>query len=84
MTSLLRSLEEDSDTHLCYMLIGRRILFFEKEHMLYDNDEYVGFNKSKNFFSDIPDKSVFDTINTFFPGVAYNLNYAVKKENIYE
>lgn len=84
LTSLLRSLEEDSDTHLCYMLSGRRILFFEKEHMLYDNDEYVGFNKSKDFFSDIPDKSVFDTINTFFPGVAYNLNYAVKKENIYE
>lgn len=84
LTSLLRSLEEDSDTHLCYMLSGRRILFFEKEHMLYDNNEYVGFNKNKDFFSDIPDVNVFDTINTFWPGVAYNLNYAVKKENNYE
>ncbi len=84
LTSLLRTLEEDSDTHLCYMLSGRRILFFEKEHMLYDNDEYVGFNKSKDFFSDIPDKSAFDTINTFLPGVAYNLNYAVKREEYYE
>lgn len=84
LTSLLRSLEEDSDTHLCYMLSGRRILFFEKEHMLYDDNEYVGFNKNKNFFSDIPDVNIFDTINTFWPGVAYNLNYAVKKETNYE
>ncbi len=84
LTSLLRSLEEDSDTHLCYMLSGRRILFFEKEHMMYDDNEYVGFNKNKDFFSDIPDTNVFDTINTFWPGVAYNLNYAVKKETNYE
>ena len=42
------------------------------------------FNKNKDFFSDIPDVSVFDTINTFWPGVAYNLNYAVKKETNYE
>lgn len=84
LTSLLRSLEEDSDTHLCYMLSGRRVLFFEKEHMLYDENEYVGFNKNKNFFSEIPDKYAFKSIKTFFPGVAYNLNYAVKKEQIYE
>lgn len=84
LTSLLRSLEEDSDTHLCYMLSGRRILFFEKEHMIYDNNEYVGFNKNKDYFSDIPDINLFNTINTFWPGVAYNLNYAVKKENSYE
>jgi hypothetical protein len=66
------------------MLSGRRILFFEKEHMIYDNNEYVGFNKNKDYFSDIPDINLFNTINTFWPGVAYNLNYAVKKENSYE
>lgn len=84
LTSLLRSLEEDSDTHLCYMLSGNRLLFFEKEHMLYDKNEFVGFNKSKNFMSDIPDSRVFDRIRTFWPGVAYNLNYAVKKEQFHE
>lgn len=84
LTSLLRSLEEDSDTHLCYMLSGNRLLFFEKDHMLYDDEEFVGFNTTKNFLSDIPDAGVFDSIKTFWPGVAYNLNYAVKKEQIYE
>ena len=49
-----------------------------------DNNEYVGFNKNKDYFSDIPDINLFNTINTFWPGVAYNLNYAVKKENSYE
>lgn len=84
LTSLLKSLEEDSDMHLCYMLSGKRVLFFEKENMSYDKDGYVGFNKTKSFFSDIPDDKTFITIDTFFPGVAYNLNYAVKKENLYE
>lgn len=80
LTSLLRSLEEKADSHLCYLLSGDRILFFEKEYMKYDSNKLVGFNRTNNYLTDIPSEHLFTTINTFVPGVAYNLNYAIKKE----
>lgn len=80
LTRLLESLEDNSDTHLCYMLSGRRILFFDKKTMVHSDNNYVGFNQNGDYFSSIPDNEVFSTIKTYFPGVAYNLNYAIKKE----
>lgn len=80
LTSLLQSLEEQSDTHLCYMLSANRILFFEKNLMHYDQDKLVGFNINKNYLTEIPDEKLFQSISTFLPGVAYNLNYVIKKE----
>ncbi len=80
LTCLLQSLEENSDTHLCYMLSGNRILFLEKDFMFHDDNNLVGFNKSRDYLTDIPDVRLLSTIRTHVPGVAYNLNYAIKKE----
>lgn len=80
LTGLLQSLEEQSNTHLCYMLSGNRIFFFEKDFMGYNQDRFIGFNRQQNYLTEIPDEELFMTIRTFLPGVAYNLNYAVKKE----
>lgn len=80
LTGLLQSLEEQSNTHLCYMLSGNRIFFFEKDFMGYNQDKFIGFNRQQNYLTEIPDKELFMTIQTFLPGVAYNLNYAIKKE----
>ena len=44
-----------------------------------DNNNFVGFNKEGKYLDGIPDKEIFQKIKTFFPGVAYNLNYAFIK-----
>lgn len=80
LTGLLQSLEEQSNTHLCYMLSGNRIFFFEKDFMGYNQDRFIGFNRQQNYLTEVPDQRLFMTIETFLPGVAYNLNYAIKKE----
>lgn len=80
LTCLLKSLEAQADTHLCYMLTGNRIFFFEKDCMNYDENQLIGFNKEGRYLDALPNAELFQTINTFFPGVAYNLNYAFKKE----
>lgn len=80
LTCLLQSLEAQADNHLCYMLTGNRIFFFEKNYMNYDNNMLIGFNKEGRFLDSIPEQELFQTIDTFFPGVAYNLNYAFMKE----
>lgn len=80
LTYLLKSLEEKSDTHYCYMISGNRVLFLEKDYMLSDSDKYVGFNKEKNYFTQIPESMLLQTVRMFLSGVAYNLNYAIEKE----
>ncbi len=82
LTCLLQSLESQADTHLCYMLTGNRVFFFEKDCMNYDDNKLIGFNKEGRYLDSLPDVELFQTINTFFPGVAYNLNYAFKKEPV--
>ena len=82
LTHFIKSLEEKSDGHLCYMLSKKRALFFLKEFLQYDDNQYIGFNKQNDFSHHIPDESVFRNCNTFFPGTAYNLNFAIRKGDL--
>ena len=82
LTQLIKSLEEKSDVHLCYLLSKKRVLYFLKEFLQYDENKYIGFNKENNFANHIPDDSVFQHCKTFFPGTAYNLNFAIRKGDL--
>ena len=81
LTSLLNSLEQQSDTTLCYVLSGNKILFFKKDYMEYNKEMFVGFNREQKYVDGLPDKTILDRINTFLPGVGFNLTYVIKKEN---
>lgn len=82
LTSLIKSLEEKADEHNCYMLSGKRSLFFWKEFLQFDKDQFIGFNSSHDFLTCIPDRFSLGFCKTFFPGTAYNLNFAIKKGEI--
>lgn len=80
LTTLITSLEEKADTHLCYVLSGNTVMFFVQDLLKYDDNKLVGFNQSGNYLSEIPDKNVIKKISTFFPGTSYNLSFVIKKE----
>lgn len=80
LTTLISSLEEQADTHLCYMLSGNTILFLIKELLNYDDKELVGFNLHANYLSELPDERVIERIQTMLPGTAYNLSFAIRRE----
>lgn len=82
LTQLIKSIEEKSSGHICYMLSNNRILDFKKELLQYDKDDYIGFNFENDFFGNIPNLSIFNNSSTFFSGTAYNLNFAIKKGEI--
>ena len=82
LTQLIKSLEEKSSGHICYMLSQNRALYFMKELLQYDSDNYIGFNVENDFFNYIPDCSIFKVSTTYFPGTAYNLNFAIRKGEI--
>ena len=80
LTCLINSLQRKSDSDDCYVLSGNKIVLFLKEYLSY-NDDWIGFNKSNDFFSDTPDYEVFDRSQMYFSGTAYNLNFVMKSED---
>ena len=74
---LIRSLERQADTHLCYVLSGKNVIWFRLPYMEYNRDEWIGFNTSQNFLTDLPAEEVVGRGETFVPGTAFNLNFAM-------
>lgn len=79
LTVLIKSLQQRSFENHCYMLSGNRTVFFKKECLSYDNNDWIGFNEEKNYMKGKPDKNVIDKCITFLPGTAYNLDFVIMK-----
>ena len=80
LTKLIHSLESKSDAHRCYVISGNRGLLFRKEFLEYNKENWIGFNKEKDFLTAIPELSNIEQIPIFFPGTAYNLNFVMKED----
>ena len=79
LTKLIKSLEEHSDGSSCYVVSGKRALYFLPKFLDMNPDGWVGFNESNDFINTPPNKDLFQTSPIFIPGVAYNLNFIYKK-----
>lgn len=80
LTTLISRLEDYSDAYLCYVISGKRALFFDRNYLIYNEDKWIGFNDKNDFLSDIPRKEFLSENGINMPGTAYNLNFVLKKE----
>lgn len=80
LTKLIHSLEVQSDAHRCYVISGERRLLFHKEYLEYNDDNWIGFNKEKDFLGHIPHRINIEKTSIYFPGTAYNLNFVMKED----
>ena len=71
LSNFIRELAVKSQEDYCYLLTGENGLVFKKELLKYNDDGWIGFNKS-NDFNKIPDDGVVFHTKTFLPGTAYN------------
>lgn len=81
---LIKSLADKSDTYRCYVISGKRCINFYNKNLEYDKDGWIGFNNDNNYFSDIPNDQVVNECLIYMPGTAYNFNFIMKGEQIYE
>lgn len=80
LTKLIHSLEERSETHNCYMISGNKSLFFRQEFLNFNEDNWIGFNEHNDYLNEMPDLSVLGGSYIYFPGTAYNLNFAMRRD----
>lgn len=81
LTKLIKSIEDKATDHTCYVLSGDRIILFEPEYLEYDEDGWIGFNESNDYFYSKPSNQVLQRSNFYMPGTAYNLNFVMKVNN---
>ena len=83
LTLLIRSLQEKSDMDSCYVATGDRCIFFYKELLKYNEQNWLGFNKTQDFFRAIPEKEVIRPCYAYIPGTAFNLNFVMRGEDFF-
>ncbi len=83
-TVLIRSLQEKADANKCYLISGKRALYLIRDYLEFDDKEkmWLGFNKTADFFNDIPEEEVVAPCAINFPGTAYNLTFVMKEEEV--
>lgn len=69
---MVRNIVESAHEDYCYVLTGNSGIWFRKECLKYTDDGWIGFNKSGNFISEIPDEESIIKSNTYLPGIGYN------------
>lgn len=77
LTKLIKSIEEKSENHACYVLTGDRIIIFNPEYLEYNND-WIGFNSANDYFNEKPHPGLLQRSSFYMPGTAYNLNFIMK------
>ena len=81
LTSLIKSLEENSDSHYGYVLSGSRGINFRLEYLKYNDDGWIGFNGTNDYLNQIPSEDVLLKSPTYIQGTAYNFTLVVEVEN---
>lgn len=80
LTKLIRSLEKQSEIHSCYVMSGNHVLWFKLKYIEYNEEGWIGFNNKSDFFHGVPNKECIGRRETYIPGTAFNLNFAMKEE----
>ena len=84
MTYFIKSLEEKSVKHRCYVISGTRCINFYEDMIEYDGGGWIGFNPENDYFNSIPGEDVVTECLIYMPGTAYNFNFIMKGEPVYE
>lgn len=80
LTKLIQSLQNLSELYKCFVVSGDLALLFSSDYLEFDKEEWLGFNKSKNYLSDIPSDKVLGYCPIYMPGTGYNLNFVMKRK----
>lgn len=78
LTKLIKSIEDKSEEHSCYVLTGDRIIMFDPVYLEYDKNGWIGFNENNDYLKNKPSKKTLQKSEFFMPGTAYNLNFIMK------
>lgn len=81
LTELIRELERQTEDHNCYVLSGTDVLLFLPECLEYNENDWVGFNESKDYLGKEPEKRVISDSHTYLCGTGYNITLIYRRND---
>ncbi|MCL2572180.1 MAG: hypothetical protein FWE11_07220 [Defluviitaleaceae bacterium] len=75
LTTVVNAIAEEDENAYSYVLSGNNLLFLRKS-FLGDGGSIVGFNKTNDYFRDIPERSIIDRCQLYIPGVVFQLVFS--------
>lgn len=80
LAELIKSLQEYAYEDYCYAMTGDKGLFFKKELLNYDENNWIGFNEENNYLSSIPSQEVLLRSSAYLPGTGYNFLFVFQED----
>ena len=79
---MVRSIEKGFEGLCCYCCSGNSVILFRPETLEYNDEGWIGFNRSKNFKTDVPMDRVVWHNEFFLPGTGFNLAFIFKRDEV--
>lgn len=80
LAEIVKELELNSNDYKCYVLFGNKVIWFEPEYLNLDCNNFISFNKNKDFLYSRPSNKIIGSSDTYLEGTGYNLTLVYKKE----
>lgn len=83
LTKLVKMIQDYAEDEYGYVASGTVGVWFLSKFMNFNNstDQFVGFNKSSDFISDLPDEKSLGKTILYLPGTFYNLSFAINTKD---
>ena len=78
LTVLINRLQQAAYGEYCYMMSGNKIIYFNKDYIKYDKNNWFPFNEQNDFLNYLASDDILWKSHVFLPGTAYNLNFVMK------
>lgn len=73
LTRFLRSIMSKTEFESCYIYSGKKLLFFNDDYLVINNDGLIGFNKQHDYINKPPSDNNMIEMAYFNSGTLYNL-----------
>lgn len=79
LAEIVKELEQSVDEYECYVLSGKKVIFFHPESLELDDNGWISFNLEKDFFGHRPAANVISYSDTDLGGTGYNLSLVYRR-----
>ena len=73
LTTLIKNIIGRAEQDYSYVLSGNQLILFENSFLDIEDNNFIGFNKEKNFIDYPPEKGILSESLLYVPGTVYNL-----------
>lgn len=81
LTDMIKHITDKTVDDYSYVLSGYNLIFFKNKYLQFTDENFIGFNDTRDFLNNRPDKSIIDKSMLYIPGTVYHLSL-IKKETI--